>query len=324
MENPLISAIIPVYNGEKYIANIMNDLQAQRLKDFEVIFVDDGSKDESYKILLEASYSNLYNFDIKVIHQENKGVSAARNIGIDNSRGKYICFIDVDDGITSEYFSFMYKVLEESEVSLVFCKTCNKLTTEYEPFNYKIYTKMEELERFLYQKIKIGVCGAMVSAEFIKKNCLRFAEGYKYSEDLHMVWRMIANSDKIAEFNQQMYIYNTNENSAMGRFGDSRMDSIKLMEDLEGYFKEKEPNFYHNFKQYGKARMAWSLLWQAVYHMEYKEFLTYISNYDFKQQVKKLFHYKEKHVVLSSMLFCFSTKLYYILVKSASRKFRNG
>lgn len=321
----MISVIVPVYNGEKYIKNLLYDLSNQIFKDFEVIFVDDGSKDNSYKVIVSYKESNNYFFPITVIKQKNKGVSGARNTGIEHANGDYICFVDVDDGIKPEYLSYMYKVIKQTNASIVFCKTTS-LNNENEENNESIraYSSYETLVRFLNFDLISGVCSLLISSDVIHNNKLRFAEGYKYSEDLHMVWRMIYYSDKVVETNKKLYIYKVNEGSAMGRFSDSRMDSLKLMEDLESFFEANSHNFYPLFEKYGKARMAWSLLWQAAYHYDYKKFKDYIRSYDFRNQLKNLFDYKQKHVVLSSLLFCFSTKLYYIVVKLASRNFRNG
>jgi glycosyltransferase involved in cell wall biosynthesis len=321
----MVSVIIPVYNGEKYIKNILYDLSNQILKDFEAIFIDDGSNDNSYELLVSCKECNNYSFPIRIIKQDNKGVSGARNTGIEHARGEYICFVDVDDGIMPEYLSYMHRVINRENASIVFCKMTSNKNHNYEEKDcVKVYSSNEALIRYLNSELVSGSCSLMISADVIRNNGLKFAEGYKYSEDLHMVWRMIFYSEKIVETNKKLYIYNTNEGSAMGNFNNHRMDSLKLMEHLERFFKIHSPEFYPLFKKYGKARMAWSLLWQAVYHYSFEEYREYIRHYNFKNQLKNLFDYKQKHVALSSVLYCFSDKLFYLVAKIASRKYRRA
>ena len=101
-EQVVISVIIPVYNGEMYICDICKSLEEQTYKNYEVIFVDDGSTDGSYQTL-----NQLKKDHYTIIHQENRGVSAARNTGIHIAKGQYIAFIDVDDTIHPEYLHFL-------------------------------------------------------------------------------------------------------------------------------------------------------------------------------------------------------------------------
>ena len=91
-----ISIIIPIYNGEKFIEKCIKSIKNQTFKDFEIILVNDGSSDNSGQICDELAKNDNR---IKVIHQENLGVSEARNRGIIASKGEYICFIDCDDYI---------------------------------------------------------------------------------------------------------------------------------------------------------------------------------------------------------------------------------
>ena len=313
----MISIIVPIYNGEKYIKNILSDFQNQKEKSFEVIFVDDGSNDNSYDCLMQEKETGEYSFSIKVIKQENKGVSTARNTGIKHAQGNLICFVDVDDGIVPEYLLDMKMVIEKENVDAVICKTANTHNEFEENFNYTLYSKIEILQAFLYQKVVTGIWSMMIKTEIIQKNNLFFADGYKYSEDLHMAWRIFAFSDKVAVLDEKLYVYNVNAGSAMGKFNSSRKDSLELMKNLEPFFEINVPEFSKEYNQYAVARMSWSLLWQSVYHFnDYKSFRNFVTSYHFKSDFKKLFSYNQKYVALSSVIFCISPKLYYYLAKN--------
>jgi len=108
---PIISIIVPVYNGEKYIRACVESLINQDYSNIEIILVNDGSLDSSKKIIDEIANSDNR---IIAIHQENSGVSTARNHGIKKSKGDYLCFVDVDDYVTKDYVSYMYKMIKET------------------------------------------------------------------------------------------------------------------------------------------------------------------------------------------------------------------
>ena len=99
-----ISVIIPVYNVENYLKRCLNSVLNQTLKDIEIICVNDGSTDDSAQICEEYA---LKDERFSVFHQENKGVSAARNKGLSLAEGEYICFIDSDDSIKENYLSHL-------------------------------------------------------------------------------------------------------------------------------------------------------------------------------------------------------------------------
>lgn len=102
--NPLISVIVPVYNVERYLNQCIDSILAQTYKNFELILVDDGSKDKSGQICDE--YAQQDN-RVRVFHKENGGVSSARNLGIDNAQGTHICFVDSDDWVEMTYLEDM-------------------------------------------------------------------------------------------------------------------------------------------------------------------------------------------------------------------------
>lgn len=103
--NPIISAIVPVYNGEKYIFRCIESILAQTFKDFELLIVNDGSYDNTSGLCEHFAQNDQR---IKVFQQDNRGVSAARNLGIENAKGKYILFIDADDEVLPSYFNSLY------------------------------------------------------------------------------------------------------------------------------------------------------------------------------------------------------------------------
>ena len=113
-----ISVIIPVYNVEKYLRECLDSLINQSFKDFEVICIDDGSTDKSYKILEEYSQKDSR---IKVLKQEHNGAGAARNLGIEIAKGKYIQFLDSDDYFEPNMLEELYNTAEKFGADMAVC-----------------------------------------------------------------------------------------------------------------------------------------------------------------------------------------------------------
>ena len=106
--DPLITVMIPMYNTEKYVKKCITSLFNQTYKNIEIIVVDDGSTDNSLRIC-----ENLAKRDhrLKILHQENRGVSAARNIALNESQGDYLVFVDSDDYVRKNYIRNLYRVI---------------------------------------------------------------------------------------------------------------------------------------------------------------------------------------------------------------------
>ena len=115
---PEISIIIPVYNNEKYIEKCIRSIQNQTLSDMEIIVINDGSTDGSGRILRELEAEDKR---ILLMEQENQGVAAARNLGVEKATGKYITFVDGDDYLKTDYIEKMYELAERERLDMVIC-----------------------------------------------------------------------------------------------------------------------------------------------------------------------------------------------------------
>ncbi|MEK3987986.1 glycosyltransferase family A protein [Paenibacillus sp. FSL K6-3166] len=322
----IISVIVPVFNGEKHIDAVVQCLENQGVIDFEVIFVDDGSTDGSLDKL--RSISDNSGLNVKIISQENAGVSAARNAGIRASVGDFICFCDVDDEITDDYLYKMHSAMMSKNIDLVICKykliqvDGTELSySEVETGEVTITDPVSCLRDFLYGRISTGVWSIMVRKEVLIENCLMFAEGYKYSEDLHMVWRVIAKSRMIAYLNKRLYVYKLQEGSATSSFNNERFHGYTLMQNLNGFFLDHAPQFVDEYTKYGAPRLLWSITWQASTYYNYSEFKAFIQDNKVKKEMWKLKTSRERKVAISALMLMVSPYLFRQLALRYGKKY---
>lgn len=241
-----ISVIIPVYNGEKYIKGCLKNLQKQTLKEFEVIVVNDGSRDKSGQVCDELSKEDKR---IKVIHQNNYGVSNARNIGINRALGEYICFIDCDDYIDSDYLKVLYDECVNNNVKMSICgiqsvKEDGTLISIKE-MKGGIYSSTKALkELFEFKNLNGGPCGKLIHKSLFK-NDLYFPE-LKVYEDLIFSYKAIYKADNILFTNKCKYNYLHRDGvGTMANFiREPSTDIIKAAYDALAFIKLKVPSIW--------------------------------------------------------------------------------
>lgn len=199
----MISVIIPIYNGEKYIKSLIKMLDKQTYQDFEVILIDDGSTDNSADLIRDMIRGNSrYRFYSNC----NNGVSWTRNFGIEKSKGDYVIFIDCDDYINEDYLEKL-SLHCHIGVDAVFCNVdivdinLNVIKSQY--IEEGIYTNSQMLLKLLdFKNVSTGPCGKLIKKKLLGNN-LRF-KGIKVYEDL------VFNIDVLYK-NQNFNIFFTND-----------------------------------------------------------------------------------------------------------------
>ncbi|MFC6648997.1 glycosyltransferase family 2 protein [Paenibacillus rhizoplanae] len=281
----MISVIIPLFNVERFIEECLRSLENQIYKNFEVLIINDGSTDNSVFIVEE--YIKISSMCIKLVSQKNAGVSAARNKGIDEAIGEYLCFVDSDDMVTPEYLSGLIDLIKTNKSEAAFCgykmvSENYKIDKHLESYNlssHETISSYQALEKYLYHEFVSGACSLLVKKDLLEKYELRFTEGYRYSEDLEMVWKIISICKSISINKNQMYLYRTRRGSAMTFVDEKRDDGFKLMIGLEEHFRYYRPDFFMEFSKFGVARWVWATLWQiAITSENYSDFKVILNN----------------------------------------------
>ena len=232
LDKALISIIVPVYNGEKYLRDCIESILNQEYKNFELIIINDGSKDNSEKICIE--YAQRDN-RIKFYTTENHGQSHARNIGLDKSKGEYICFVDSDDIIDQSYLSILYKMLTYANADISVCQYDKvPVNTTYLEILEKVSNvagrernnrshRKEILER---NEIKLDFLTNLKErnwgppCKLYRRELLtdiRYDESFKIEEDLLFNLLVFKAAKKIVYNKERLYFYRTNPESITKR-----------------------------------------------------------------------------------------------------------
>lgn len=186
-----ISVIIPVFNTEKYVGECIDSIIQQKEIDLEIIIVDDGSTDNSLKICKE--YERLYD-NITVVHTENRGLSAARNLGVSLARGVYVHFVDSDDFLPGDnVYQILFRKLENKEVDLIVGKTVfynydrSCRTGEDKKFNIEGIFNQPIFETIVDKNIwsiQSSVCNKIIKREYLLNHHLFFREKLLHEDDM--------------------------------------------------------------------------------------------------------------------------------------------
>lgn len=238
MPTPILSIIIPVYNVEEYIEECIESLYSSNIAEhtFEIIIVNDGSQDDSIGRI--NNYLVSHN-NIKLINQENQGVSVARNTGIEHSRGKYLTFVDPDDKIDANSLPHLLSILQNGYDEILVVKSYIISGREIFAWSRVIspQKKYKGIDLYSLGYVRGSVCGAFFLREFINSYNIRFIANIKNAED-SIFWTICQlHSELISFYNLNFYIVREREGSASRSFPLSQLESYNLALDYLSYYR---------------------------------------------------------------------------------------
>ena len=208
--NPKISIIVPVYNVEQYLPRCIDSILNQSFADFELLLIDDGSKDKSGAICDEYADKDDR---IRVFHKENGGVSSARNIGLENARGEWLSFIDGDDEITEGYFN----IRQEHEGVDVIIKSYSVVNADGRVTCHNnelsILTGKDKIFRYYVQKRNNALWDKIIKRKTVGTK--RFNTNVSIGEDFLFFLSVLPNVKSIAFDDTGSYRYFLRQGSAM-------------------------------------------------------------------------------------------------------------
>lgn len=240
-----VSVIVPIYNSEAYLPMCIESIMNQSYENIEIILIDDGSTDASLKICTE--YASVDD-RIKVIHQENGGVSSARNSGIEAATGEYITFVDSDDELMENGIALLVNDIVEygadiASASKVYI-TPEEKTIDRSIKNEKdvlVFHGTEALELSLDFDRRMTAChGKLFRRQFIDD--IRYEKGRRINEDFYFVFLCCVKQPVFVYRNESVYKYYYRDNSAThAPFGDKYLDIIYFSEQKKKAIEANYP-----------------------------------------------------------------------------------
>lgn len=240
---PIISVIVPIYNTEKFIDRCISSLLRQSFENFELILINDGSRDCSGVICKNYAQEDKR---IRVIDKENEGVSAARNTGLDSANGDWIVFVDSDDYVDCRYIESLFRTAQEGKMPFGMTgltKVSGDSTMIYSPSTIKEYTLGRDacIEMlFNYSSGYWGyVCGKIYNRQILRKHNIKFRDNIYFNEDrlFCLEYLSVLNAkDKIGVNTGSYYYYIIHENAATAKCVSERnlteLDAYIIMDSL--------------------------------------------------------------------------------------------
>ena len=264
---PKISVIVPVYKVEAYLDRCVRSVIAQTFRDFELILVDDGSPDRCPEMCDEWAEKDSR---IKVIHQQNKGLSAARNSGIRAAVGEYITFIDSDDWVSPVMLNSLYSLIKRSGADISVCDLYKTSETVMSAPKQKEKICVHGRDRFMDMILKIGsnrtihyACGKLYKRDVLDSD--HFPVGM-LNEDVEGTFKAVMRSDKIIETTARYYFYYINSSSiTRERFGKNYLCLNEVWKRVLAVSKKYAPQ-YSDKVRFNLMRMDFTILTQSILH----------------------------------------------------------
>lgn len=270
-----VSFIIPVYNGESYIARCIDSILDNKLSDYEIIIIDDGSTDQTSMICQK--YTEKFD-EIIYIKQLNKGVSAARNLGIATASKDYIFFVDADDYLTRIYRD-SYK-LGNADI-VIFDYYLNDVNSTVSIFNEDTnsISKKSMLKKYLLTDIFNSVWGKAFRRKFIQDNNILFPVGMKMGEDAVFMGKCISNAEKLHYVNKPFYVYLKNTDSVSSKAVTSFIDQEQLILYKKIILEENTPEDTYQFGKKTFGDVMSSLRSQTKTFVDFKQLINNLKNH---------------------------------------------
>lgn len=250
MDEILVSVIVPVYNLEKYIVRCMDSIAAQTYRNLEVLLIDDGSTDNSRTICEEYCEKDSR---FRVIHQENKGLSGARNTGLDHFGGDYVALIDGDDFWDPSMIARMMKEVRAHQADMVSCELDMYYGGTIVPSAGEVEGKLLTKEAAYYMLFgETSYCSACAKLYHRRLwEGLRYPENIRYSEDMYVAHLLIDRCNTIVHIAEGLYKY-SQETVSLTRsaFKPEKLNMFYATELWIDFCKEKYPACLERAYQY--------------------------------------------------------------------------
>ena len=241
----LISVIINVYNGERFISKCLESVLNQTYKNIEILIINDGSTDKTLEIC-----ENYTDERIRILSQENKGLSLSRNVGIENAKGNFLYFVDVDDYIERDVIEYLYDLYKKYKTPICTCSSIDIFDYQVSIKNKSEKIEIIDSEEMLKKILLLTESAVTIWNKLIRKdlfNNVKFED--RKMNDLVVTYKLAILANKITYSNQIKYYYLHHKNSITAKgFGniDRCIDYYNASLERYDYIKKLYPNLLEN------------------------------------------------------------------------------
>ena len=313
-----VSVIVPVYNVEKYLDKCLTTLAKQTLKDIEIIIVNDGSPDNSQKII--DKYTKKYS-NMKCYIKENGGLSDARNYGIKKANGEYIAFLDSDDYVTEDMYKKMYEKAKSGNFDMVVCD----LNYVYPDKIIPAYSNVPN-DTTNIKKCMLNIYPAAWNKIFKRKlfdNDIEFKKGVWF-EDVEFIYRLLPSVKSIGTIHEHFNQYVQREGSITNTINKKIYHYIDNWNGIIDYYKKN--NLYKEYKnelEYSYVRYIYATFVKQASRYDYNDYMEAVNTAI--ENVKRNFpNYRRNKYFYSSLkgiyLVLFNKNVAKMYYKSKKRK----
>ena len=270
-----VSVIVPVYNTSEYLAKCLGSLVSQALNELEIIVVNDGSTDDSQKIIDEFVAKSD---KIKAFQKPNGGLSDARNFGIEKATGEFIGFVDSDDFVDEKMFETLYSLAQKHDAEIAFCDL-EKVNEKGEAFrglpqSPQLPEKINlEEDLTIFGEMSCFACNKIFKRELFEHE--EFIQGIHF-EDIELIPKLILKSKVIAKTNQPFYKYFERQNSITKSHTEKGLDMFTAVENVKNTFEQSD--YCHN-----EDELERFLILQAFY--SFAAYVAYVKDHSLKKKM---------------------------------------
>ena len=305
----LISVIVNVFNGEMFINKCINSIVNQTYKNIEILIINDGSTDNTLKIC-----KSIKDKRIRIISTSNLGLSLSRNVGIDNAKGNYLYFVDVDDFIEKDTIEYLYNLCKKYHSDFSTCKPLTIFDYNYkkeeEPEKIKVLTSKEMLKKvILSEDAAVTLWNKLIRKEVF--DGVRFQD--RIINDIVVTYKLAMKSNKVVYSNQKKYLYLKHKNAVTVNKKGERTERV------EDYYKAIMERYYDIKKVYpnmieNEIALLRGML--QLYILDNEDLHIFLKEQEFEKLFKNTFRFKmmfanvRRKEKIKLLLFRINPKLY--------------
>ena len=321
---PKLSVIVPVYNTEKYLRECIDSILAQTFTDFELILVNDGSTDGSGAICDEYAGKDPR---IRVIHQENGGITGARKSGVRVAQGEYVTFVDSDDWIDREMYRTMLDCRQEADPDVVICsmlmETMKGILPQKEIIKAGFYDK-NRMQKDVYPIMLFdflhcvpamapSLCNKLFRRQLLESVIVQVNDTITYGEDALCTYACLLNAERIYVSEAQSYHYRNHMESASNGYSYDLLEKFFLLiEQLQSQFQQRDQIMMHQLYGYAARHSLECIRNELLFH----------NGVLFKEKKNRVIRFVDEPLIMKSLCYAIprikdqKTKFKMVLVRN--------